>query len=246
MNKTNYDYPLIQNSEIIEWDIKQANVSLLSYYQILPEEKIKPLRGLDKKERQVRVGYLLKDRDLSKRLEKGFNDIISEFLEANHLAWEDIVSVKKDAIFVKNHAINQTTFGDTVEFIPKNVYQHAILIPNYEFYVGRSQIDVKGIDDEMLPFHKNGMLHFIKTFLYYRIQYKRWLEFCRDYAQAYKAKDLEYDAYRQFNSASRFIINRGGYQIEQENITEDDLPNLDILYNYVKIILPTINLAFNN
>ena len=31
MQKTNRDYPFIHNNEIIEWDIKSANTSLMRY-----------------------------------------------------------------------------------------------------------------------------------------------------------------------------------------------------------------------
>ena len=95
MQKTNRDYPFIYNNEIIEWDIKSANTSLMSYYNLQPEKVIQKLASMAKFQREIAVGKLMKkDKEFSRNLEESFNKIIQEFMDANELSWDDIVSVK--------------------------------------------------------------------------------------------------------------------------------------------------------
>ena len=66
MQKTNRDYPFIYNNEIIEWDIKSANTSLMSYYNLQPDKVIQKLASMTKSQREISVGKLMKkDKEFS-------------------------------------------------------------------------------------------------------------------------------------------------------------------------------------
>ena len=243
MQKTNRDYPFIYNNEIIEWDIKSANTSLMSYYNLQPDKVIQKLASMTKSQREISVGKLMKkDKEFAKKLEESFNKIIQEFMDANQLSWDDIVSIKKDAVFVKNHKINHSEFG-AVHFIPKNQYKHVLLLPKYEIYISDSVTDVKGIPDEKLPLHENGMLDFIRTTMESASEMNRLQSFFKEYVTAYKRKELEFDAYREFNSDSFFRIG-GDYPMLADSMIEDDVEFLDISYNYINVIMPTIQATF--
>ena len=60
MQKTNRDYPFIHNNEIIEWDIKSANTSLMRYYNLQPNKVIDKLASMPKSQREISVGKLMK------------------------------------------------------------------------------------------------------------------------------------------------------------------------------------------
>ena len=243
MQKTNRDYPFIHNNEVIEWDIKSANTSLMSYYQLQPDDIVDKLASMAKSQREIAVGKLMrKDKEFSRALEESFNKIINEFMEANNLTWDDIVSVKKDAVFVKNHGILKHDFG-AVHFIPKNQYKHVLLLPKYEIYISNEGIDVKGIPNEKLELHKEGMLEFIKTALDTADDFIAMQKFFKEYVQAYKRKELEFDAYREFNPDSLFTIG-GDFPMRMDSMIEDDMEFLDISYNYINVIMPTIQATF--
>lgn len=243
MQKTNRDYPFIHNNEVIEWDIKSANTSLMSYYQLQPNTVVDKLASMAKSQREIAVGKLMrKDKEFSKALEESFNKIVDEFMEANNLTWDDIVSVKKDAVFVKNHRISKHDFG-AVHFIPKNQYKHVLLLPKYEIYISNEDIDVKGIPNEKLYLHKDGMLEFIKTALDTADDFITMQKFFKAYVQAYKRKELEFDAYREFNPDSLFTIG-GEFPMRTDSMIEDDMEFLDISYNYINVIMPTIQATF--
>ena len=243
MQKTNRDYPFIYNNEIIEWDIKSANTSLMSYYNLQPEKIIQKLASMAKSQREIAVGKLMrKDKEFSRNLEESFNKIIQEFMDANELSWDDIVSVKKDAVFVKNHKITHSEFG-AVHFIPKNQYKHVLLLPKYEIYISDSVTDVKGIPNEKLSLHEDGMLDFIRTTMESASEMNHLQSFFKEYVTAYKRKELEFDAYREFNSDSFFRIG-GEFPMMTDAMIEDDMEFLDISYNYINVIIPTIQATF--
>lgn len=243
MQKTNRDYPFIYNNEIIEWDIKSANTSLMSYYNLQPEKVIQKLASMAKSQREIAVGKLMrKDKEFSRNLEESFNKIIQEFMDTNELYWDDIVSVKKDAVFVKNHKIAHSEFG-AVHFIPKNQYKHVLLLPKYEIYISDSVTDVKGIPNDKLPLHEDGMLDFIRTTMDSASEMSHLQSFFKEYVTAYKRKELEFDAYREFNSDSFFRIG-GEFPMMTDAMIEDDMEFLDISYNYINVIIPTIQATF--
>ena len=243
MQKTNRDYPFIYNNEIIEWDIKSANTSLMSYYNLQPEKVIQKLASMAKSQREIAVGKLMrKDKEFSRNLEESFNKIIQEFMDTNELSWDDIVSVKKDAVFVKNHKIAHSEFG-AVHFIPKNQYKHVLLLPKYEIYISDSVTDVKGIPNEKLSLHEDGMLDFIRTTMDSASEMSHLQSFFKEYVTAYKRKELEFDAYREFNSDSFFRIG-GEFPMMTDAMIEDDMEFLDISYNYINVIIPTIQATF--
>ena len=243
MQKTNRDYPFIHNNEIIEWDIKSANTSLMRYYNLQPNKVIDKLASMSKSQREISVGKLMKkDKEFAKALEESFNKIIQEFMDTNNLTWDDIVSVKKDAVFVKNHKITHSDFG-AVHFIAKNQYQHVLLLPKYEIYLSQSKIDVKGIPDEKLPLHEDGMIDFIRSSMEIASEYNKLQSFFKEYVTAYKRKELDFDAYREFNSDSLFRIG-GEFPMLSDSMIEDDIDVLDISYNYINVIIPTIQATF--
>lgn len=243
MQKTNKDYPFIHNNEVIEWDIKSANTSLMSYYKLQPTKIIDKLKGLQKSQREIAVGKMMRnDKSFASSLTSSFDQIVNEFISANQLTWNDIVSVKKDAVFVKNHKITTPDFGD-VHFIPKNVYKHVLLLPKYEIYISDQKVDVKGIPDEKLPLHEDGMLTFIKTTMDSANDYIIMQEFFKEYVKLYKARELPFDAYREFNPDSQFRIG-GEFPMLADSMIEDDMEILDISFNYLNVVIPTIQATF--
>lgn len=235
------------NSSIVEYDIRHAQINIMKYYKLYPDIGLLDVYdALPKEKREVKCGLLLKKYpELAKNLEKGFNDIVYEFLTANGLDKHmDIVSIKKDAVFVINKPVTKTTFGP-VEFVPKNKYHGYINIGNIEFYVGDRKIDVKGIGDRWI-YHENGILVIIKDLidiLESDATIAELNKYLNDLCKYYKSKELNVAVYREFNSRSRYKCVMNGTTVELENISYEDLDQYcDISYNYINIILPLVRL----
>ncbi|MCM1214137.1 MAG: hypothetical protein NC548_06405 [Lachnospiraceae bacterium] len=244
MFKTNKGLSKIVNSSVVEWDIRAANVSLMEYYALAPQSTIAKIRAQDKSQREITVGKLQgKVKGFAKALEDSFNKIIEEFIQANGLEYDsDIVSIKRDAVFVKDKQITQDTFGP-VTFVPKNSYQHVLLIPGYEFYVSTEKTDVKGVSDLVLDNHTDGMLDFIRSVVFTWHDTPQLYRYMKQYCDAYKKKDLDFDAYRRFDSESCFDVLMGGDNMRMAEIDEEDMPFLDISFNYENVIIPTLQMV---
>ena len=248
INWTNQSFRLLHHEDIIEYDIKSANTSLMSYYGLASEKEIRKIVNMKKDEREVAVGKMMrKSQEFSAKLEKAFTDIIEEFIATNHLdREEDIVSIKKDAIFVRNRSIRKTTFGDSVIFRPKGHYSGFLQLPTgrLEFYYRQGKrLDVKGISDELLCLHENGVLDFLNTVFEETSNWIDLQKYLKDYAKAYKERELPYDAYREFNMNSKFLVHMMGQDLLLDSIDEPMLAYLDISYNYINIFMNVLKVV---
>lgn len=110
------------DDEIIEYDMRDAGFSLVKQYRLLPDETIRELTKLGKgEERHIAIGKLQgADKEFSKALSDKFTEIRKIFIAQNELNDDDIVSVKKDAIFTIGKC-SKLRFGSLI-FTPKNTY----------------------------------------------------------------------------------------------------------------------------
>lgn len=242
----NKAYPLIINASIVEYDIKSANTSVMEYYKLIPQKKIDEIKSLDKQERVVRIGKMMrKSLDFSKTLESSFNTIIEEFMEVNQLSKEDdIVSIKRDAAFVLNKIPKTIDFGDCVHFIPKNSYTSYLYINGLEIYYNLDKIDVKGISDEIISSREIGMLDFFKEFFEIaegtNYSVPELSSYLKEFVTLYKNRELDKSYYRELNSEATYRLRVGDREVLLKSITDSNIDDIDISYNYINIILPLI------
>lgn len=209
------------DESIIEYDIQDAGFSLIKQYRLLSDEKIKELTMMGKgRERHIAVGILQKDdKDFSKRLMDKFAEIRNIFITLNNLSDDDIISVKKDAIFTTKKC-SKVNF-ENIHFIEKNSYSSYIRLPginNLEIYYSDKGIDIKGMSDKAVNRHRLYMMEFIRNIISMienkNPQAKRYI---LDFIMKYKSLDLDEEYYLEFN-----------------NISKD----LNLLFNYQNIIVP--------
>ena len=243
----NPDFDKVINSRIIEWDIKSGNTSIMRAFNLCPIERIQELEEMKKQDRVIAVGNMMKDSEFSKKLEAGFNQVVNEFMELNGLNKDDdVLRIMRDAVYVINKPIKYDTIREYCHFIPKNEYIGYFFLSPYEFFISQYGIDVKGIDDEKLKSHENGTLRVIRDVydacVEYNMDQVKINAFMKGVVDAYIHRDLEFDAYREFNNESNFRINMYGHEVLSDAITERDLSDVDISFNYLKIIIPLIKL----
>ncbi len=243
----NPDFDKVINSRVIEWDIKSGNTSIMRAFNLCPIERIQELEGMKKQDRVIAVGNMMKDSEFSKKLEAGFNQVVNEFIELNELNKDDdVLRIMRDAVYVINKPIKYDTIREYCHFIPKNEYIGYFFLKPYEFFIGQHNIDVKGIDDGKLASHENGTLRVIRDVydacVEYNMDQVKINAFMKGVVDAYIHRDLEFDAYREFNNESIFRVNMYGHEVLSDAITERDLPDVDISFNYLKIIIPLIKL----
>lgn len=236
------------NSNIVEYDIRHANTSLMRYYKLKNPSIIDKLDNLPKIKREIYVGNLQReDKEFSKALLKGFDDMMNLFLSTNGLSIEDdLLSIKKDAAFVINKKVHTTDFDGCVHFVKKNVYKHYIRIGMYECYVKEDgSMDVKGIGDrDALNLHNNGILHLIREIidLYITNDNIEINDYLHDFCVSYKKRELPFEYYREFNSQSSYKYYDGDSEVILDEIDESTIDYIDISWNYFNVILPLVRL----
>ena len=243
-NYLNKDFEYIIGQEITEYDIKSAGFNICKKYKLLDNNKLEYLESLDKKRRQIQLGlYQQKDEDFKNTLNEKFIEVRKQFFESNNLKDEDILSIKKDAIITFKKCYN--TEFDNIVFVDKNIYTSYFYINKLEFYVNDKTLDVKGISDEKLKLHKEYMLDFLyKIFrLFETNNNKKYIiDNMVEFISYYKNKDLHIGYYRELNKDSLYKLNKSFMKEYIGLQYTKSLDDIDISYNYMKYIIPIINI----
>lgn len=251
MNYLNTGRQLELNSEIIEWDIKSAGLSICTEFKLIPKKELEYLKSIPKEKSNILIGIRSgNDKVFAKELESKFNEVVNEFIELNDLDKDyDILAIKRDAVFVINHPISKSQITENIRFVDKNTYHAYLYLKPLELYFKRNgEIDIKhfigNVDERqrILKLHENGMMYLFKSFIelcessnFDTVKISKEMS---DFVKAYKNRELDFDFYREFTTESKFRY----YDSMVSNINESMLEKINISYNYVTFILPLIQL----
>ena len=231
----NENNPYLFNTDIFEYDMKDAGFSLIKEFNLLDKSTIDKLSKQDKQTRKVNIGKIQRNnKEFVKNLLEAFKEARRLFFEANQLEDNDIISIKKDAIFTSKLCKFQE-FGKNINFRPKNSYTSYInLGKRIEFYYNSNQLDIKGLSDENYEKHREYMIKFITHFIksVESGDSISTIRFIRNFIDDYKWKELDVGYYRTFDNKSVFKVI--GEDVEYDRYYEKD--NLDITYNFYIIL----------
>ena len=211
--------------DIIEYDIRDAGFNIIKQYKLLPDEKIRELTLMGKGEaRHIAVGKLQRDdKDFSNKLLDKFTEVRKIFISTNNLSDDDIISVKKDAIYTIGRC-NRTKFGG-IEFAEKNHYTSYIRFPdinNLEIYYTSNNMDIKGMGDHAINRHRLYMYEFIMSAIgMIENNNQRVKRIISKFIDDYKSLSLDEEFYVEFNNMSREI---------------------NPIFNYKNIIIPLVKI----
>lgn len=242
------DIDYIISKNIIEYDMKNAGYNLIKFFNLLPDDKIDYLNSLNKYNRTIQIGlYSRDDKKFASELTKSFSKLRKIFFDENNLENKNILSIKKDAIFVIGKECKKTKFKN-IEFVKKNKYTSYHRFDNIEMYYRslNNSLDIKGINNELL-YQNEDFLSFLKK-AFYLIETdndKQFISFMKKFIKKYKERNLDINFYRELSPDSVFVLNENvigssdylKIGISNSNIKIEDL---DISYNYKKYILPLL------
>ena len=199
---------------------------------MLFRSKICEIEALGKKSRVVEIGKLMRDdKDFANKLKASFMEARRLFFEQNGIEDTDVVSIKRDAIFLSRY-IDHTQIGDHLLFRPKNQYSSFIYLKPFEIYYNSNGLDVKGLNDEIYErYHKEYFGDFISGVIR-RLESsskKETLRYIRTVFDSYKWLELDTGYYREFNNVSHFRYLDGNTSMEE---FMEDLSQLDISNNF--------------
>lgn len=215
------------NVEIIEYDMKEAGFNLIKEYNLLNAEEINKLNKLEKDPRKIAIGLLQRNKILSSSaLSEKFAEMRGKFLSSNSLTDNEIITVKKDAIFTIGKC-KKRKFGE-VEFVEKNHYSSYIRFTNNSnieiFYSGDdSELEIKGIGDVGINRHRLYLLPFIsKTIKYIESKNPSVKRQLKTFIDDYKAMKLDEGFYIEFNNMSS---------------------STDPMFNFQKLLIPLVQIV---
>lgn len=232
--------PFIFESNIWEYDIKQANINVLRAQNKLSDEEYNELSIVPKQMREIVVGKKIQvNKSLQDDIYRGISIAKYKLILQNHINIDNIIRVANDSMYcnqdipLKNQDININNF--TIRFILKNHFTEFLNLNNIYLFIDLSKeewnIDVKGIRESNLNLHQS-FLGFICKLIYDNnvggkdIALREFYE----YYNSYINRSLDTSNYRELNADSSFRINMGSYSYLLSEY-HDSPYKLDINYN---------------
>lgn len=251
----------IISSYIREYDISKANINILYYYKKINKSTYLYLYKSDRMTRQITIGNMIKaDRSIYNTISSGIVEFKKKFFLSNDIQFDNVLSIKNDAIFLINK-IPQCTKFDNIEFKLKNTYSSFYKIFQYELYYIYNRIhntekfSIKGINDIVIKRHEKYFIDFLKT-IFCEIELQNFNEaanMIKIFYNDFINNKLDINYYREFNHNSEFKLNMGfKYNPEYYTLPEvnkryykyiDKSYNAKFLLELYKII---VNICFRN
>lgn len=232
--------PYVVGQYITEYDMSKANISVLLYKGVIDKKLYDELYNSDKFYREKYIGMMQRNNPkISEIKSEGIAEFRKKFIEANELTDDRILSIKSDAIFVLGEKCNYTKFDDIVNFRVANKYNAFMKIGNLELYYGidsfteNENFDVKGIKDEKLEWHRDGMATFICD-VFYRLLTRGSqdaLKYSQEFLSCLLRRTLPASFYRDFNAESMYSFISMNSRFTLPNIADNMIQYVDISTN---------------
>lgn len=249
--------PIVISKKIYEYDIKQANISVLYSQGKISDYDYAKLSHSDKFSREVFIGKMIansKDNTINASIQNGIQEAKRLFMTYNIIQEDHIVRIANDAIFaIMDYPAKYTKFninptGDYyIRFVEKNCYDGYVRFSNgiWVFYkiLPDENADINVIGLGNYSFVHSQMINIITITLYYlhMMQYDTAIRNLNTVIEDYLNKKLPIETYREFNPSGIFCLKKNInsikngvlYSLEPTNIIQDiDIDQLNISYNY--------------
>jgi len=236
----NKDIILI-NTSITEVDMIDAGFSIIKEKKLFKKNIIEKINKMEKIEKHIYIGKKLKkNKEVSRIILDTFIEIRENFCSLNKIKPEQILSIKKDALFLINKEIDHLKI-DNYEFKIKNRFTSYLYIKPSKIEVYFKQDDqsliIKGLNDEFTELHSKGFLNLIKDLLIMnenKVEKKYYIDYLKNFRKKFISGNLDIEFYREFNKNSLFKIddekNENIFYIKYVN--KDFLEQINISYNY--------------
>jgi len=231
----------IKHNLITEYDLKSGGLNILTDLGYLSKEQHDNFLAMDKIDRNVKLGKMLqKDQEMNEALMKGFADARRYFFQANLIEPADILTIKKDAIFLinKNDRMN-LQIAEYSHYVKKNVYRSFININGREHYLAAdsNELTVKKYPELAKTGHQDYLFKFLKEILVLDEDDNKDKIYQKIAILKYKLVDrlLPKEYYRSIHSGY-YDIELANKFIQLETIDDSLVPYINISYNLDFII----------
>ena len=239
----NYKTPVryFVNTYIREYDLSAANISALLFTGRISQEEYFQYLNMEKSLREKAIGLLIKkDKSIYKDIQTGIIEAKRQLLSANNVDNFNVVAVKNDAVFIVGEPLQYTSFPP-LTFRCKNVYTIFLQLKDLEIYYNdfldnsgvNINIDIKGISDDTLLCHQNGMFDLVCD-VCYRLQrenIKDTMYWISEMYRLFITRSLPKQYYRNFDAISGYTLNTLIHSIVVSDIDDSMISSIDINRN---------------
>lgn len=229
---------------LAEYDITQANISVLADRKIITPEDREFLSELPKLSREVTIGkWMSAGKIKADDVANGIADAKSIFMEANGFEDNDIFLIDNDALFILNRGIaSQLRVGEFTAFRLDNVWTSYLRLSNnielfyqYDRMSGIETFRAKGLGSSTY-LHEKYMNEFIKeVFCIAQNQgLQKAINFVQEFYQAYQSRTIDIGFYRRYCPDSYYHVNMetiSGATFYMDEASPYQIKDLDITYN---------------
>jgi hypothetical protein len=235
----------MRGSTILEYDMTAAGLSVLRERGLVSSKEGEELAALPKAERVVAVGMLCREDDnILNELERGTKQAVATFCHENGFTDEDIISVKRDAVYVLRPA-RILQVGKFLNFRESGKYSSFYNLSGIEMYYScwTKSIVVKGLGKGIEVDHREYFLKFLRGImdLAENLHSDRLLPILAQRRREYVTIKSTYECYKEMgpNNAYKLKNQIAGTALYVNDWPGDD--NIDISFNYTKFLIPLIS-----
>lgn len=141
------------SGNIVEYDIRQANINILYKYGVIDINRYNYLSNLPKINREVIVGNMIRsDKEIFKVIQKGIKEAKVSLFDANSIKEYEVVRIANDAVYVNRVGGLKNTKFDNIEFVPKTTSTCFLKLTNLLFFINffnqDINVDIKGLGED--------------------------------------------------------------------------------------------------
>lgn len=220
------------SGQIIEYDIKQANISMLYKYGGIDQQKYEFLKNIPKYNREVIVGNMIKeDKKIYNIIQKGIKESKVQLFDANDIKSYEVIRIANDAVYVNRiNGLKYTEF-DGVKFVQKSKSTCYLKLNNILFFINCGNdinVDIKGLGDNY-GIH-TPMISIIVNIIneLYFMDVKSAMNSLNSFIEDYIKLNLGAEYYRELTPEAKYRVIGGQFFLSE---IEYIRPEIDINYN---------------
>ena len=225
--KTNYlnkDILYLRNTTIQEYDIKSAGFTVIKSKKLLPPEEIQMLETIDKEARNIHIGKrIIRFPKISEEIINTLAEVRQDFFILNNIQEDEILSIKKDAVFLIKKVPEHLIIGD-FEFRQKSSYTSYCYINKVEFYYDAltETFDIKGLPEDAKKLQEEYLIKDIKRLiaLAEKLTPDKLFILLKQYRSKYLKRQLDPATYRDLNTGRYSVGDYFFDAVSQEELKE--------------------------
>lgn len=222
------------SGNIVEYDIRQANINILYKYNIIDNKYYEYLSNLPKLNREIIVGNMIRsDKEIYKTIQKGIKESKIALFDTNSINEYEVIRIANDAVYVNRVGGLKVTKFDNIEFIPKSTSSNFLKLNNLLFFINffnqDINVDIKGLGEDY-SIHEpliSIIVNIIATLQFDGV--KPAMVNLNNFIDDYVNRKLSVEYYRELNPIGKYRVIGGEFYISNApEITKE----IDIGYNF--------------